>query len=108
MTEKKKRIKKTRSDFRWLLVVFVIIFLAVIGRQEFKIYQIRKEIESTQSRIQVLQKEKEDLEAETKRLSDLKYIEKLAREEHNMVGKGEVPLFIVKDKEAVKEEEKKQ
>ena len=39
------------------------------------------------------------LEAEKKRLDDLKYIEKLAREDHNMVGKDEVPLFIVDEKE---------
>ena len=40
-----------------------------------------------------------DLEAERKRLYDPKYIEKLAREDHNYVKKDEVPIFIVKDKE---------
>jgi cell division protein DivIC len=33
-------------------------------------------------------------------LDDPKYIEKLAREDHNMVGKNEIPLFIVKDEKA--------
>ena len=37
------------------------------------------------------------------RLSDPKYIEKLAREDHNYVKKDEVPIFIVKDKEGQNE-----
>ena len=64
-----------------------------------KIYQIKKETQATQQRVEELQKAKADLEAERKRLDDPKYIEKLAREDHNMVGKNEVPLFIVKDKD---------
>ena len=46
--------------------------------------------------------QKAELEAERKRLDDPRYIEKLAREDYNMVGKDEVPLFIVdeqKDKQ---------
>ena len=37
----------------------------------------------------------------------MKYIEKLAREDHNMVGKDEVPLFIVDDKENGAEQKNK-
>ena len=40
-------------------------------------------------------KKKAELEDERKRLDDPRYIEKLAREDYNMVGKNEVPLFIV-------------
>ena len=50
----------------------------------------------------VLKQQKAELEAERKRLDDPRYIEKLAREDYNMVGKDEVPLFIVdeqKDKQ---------
>ena len=43
-------------------------------------------------------------EAERKRLYDPKYIEKLAREDHNYVKKDEVPIFIVKDKDKTQEE----
>ena len=39
-------------------------------------------------------------------MDDLKYIEKLAREDHNMVGKNEVPLFIVDEQE--KQQNRKQ
>ncbi len=95
--ERKSRVSK---DFRLVLTVLVIIFLAILGRQEYKIYQIQKEAEATQKRVEELQKVQADLEAERKRLYDLKYIEKLAREDHNYVKKDEIPIFIVKDKQA--------
>ena len=100
--EKKNRIAR---DFRRVLIVLVIIFVAILGRQEYKIYQIQKETEATQKRVEELQKVQADLEAERKRLYDSKYIEKLAREDHNYVKKDEVPIFIVKDK--VEQEDKK-
>ena len=95
-SEKKNRIAR---DFRRVLIVLVIIFVAILGRQEYKIYQIQKETEATQKRVEELQKAQADLEAERKRLYDPKYIEKLAREDHNYVKKDEVPIFIVKDKD---------
>ena len=94
--EKKSRVAR---DFRRVLIVLVIIFVAILGRQEYKIHQIQKETDATRKRVEELQKVKADLEAERKRLSDPKYIEKLAREDHNYVKKDEVPIFIVKDKE---------
>lgn len=94
--EKKSRIAR---DFRRVLIVLVIIFVAILGRQEYKIYQIQKETEATQKRVEELQKLQADLEAERKRLYDPKYIEKLAREDHNYVKKDEVPIFIVKEKQ---------
>ncbi|MBO5589993.1 MAG: septum formation initiator family protein [Acidaminococcaceae bacterium] len=94
--EKKSRVSK---DFRIVLTILVVIFLGILGRQEYKIYQIQKEAEATQKRVDELQKVQADLEAERKRLYDPKYIEKLAREDHNYVKKDEVPIFIVKDKE---------
>ena len=93
--DKKSRIAR---DFRRVLIVLVIIFVAILGRQEYKIYQIQKEAEATQKRVEELQKLQADLEAERKRLYDPKYIEKLAREDHNYVKKDEIPIFIVKDK----------
>lgn len=94
--EKKSRVAR---DFRRVLIVLVIIFVAILGRQEYKIHQIQKETEATRKRVEELQKVQADLEAERKRLYDPKYIEKLAREDHNYVKKDEVPIFIVKDKE---------
>ena len=99
--EKKSRIAR---DFRRVLIVLVIIFVAILGRQEYKIYQIQKETEATQKRVEELQKLQADLEAERKRLYDPKYVEKLAREDHNYVKKDEVPIFIVKEKQEDKKD----
>ena len=95
-SEKRSRVAR---DFRRVLIVLVIIFVAILGRQEYKIHQIQKETDATRKRVEELQKVQADLEAERKRLSDPKYIEKLAREDHNYVKKDEVPIFIVKDKD---------
>ena len=84
--------------FRWILIIIIAISAVYMGRLEYKIYQLKKETEATRARVEELQKVQADLEAERQRLYDPKYIEKLAREDHNMVGKNEVPLFIVKDK----------
>ncbi len=99
-SEKRSRVAR---DFRRVLIVLVIIFVAILGRQEYKIHQIQKETDATRKRVEELQKVQADLEAERKRLSDPKYIEKLAREDHNYVKKDEVPIFIVKDKEGQNE-----
>ena len=103
-SEKKNRVAR---DFRRVLIVLVIIFVAILGRQEYRIYQIQKEAEATQKRVDELQKAQADLEAERKRLYDPKYIEKLAREDHNYVKKDEVPIFIVKDKDKQDDKTKK-
>ena len=50
--EKKSRIAR---DFCRVLIVLVIIFVAILGRQEYKIYQIQKEAEATQKRVEELQ-----------------------------------------------------
>ena len=84
-----------RPDAHYLLAVACLF---VIGKQEYSIYQIKQEQAATQQRIAALQKQKTELEAERKRLDDPRYIEKLAREDYNMVGKDEVPLFIVDEK----------
>lgn len=76
----------------FLLVGFGLI---TIGVKEYKIYKIKQEQAATQARIEALKKEEAALKAERKKLDDPKHIEKLAREEFNMVGKNEVPLFIV-------------
>lgn len=91
--------RRGARDFLWVLITLLVVFLGVLGRQEYKIYQIKKETVITEQRVEALQKSKADLEAEKKRLDDPKYIEKLAREDHNMVGKKEVPLFIVEKKD---------
>ena len=101
MAEMRRKKRRSSNDFLWVL----IICLGVLGRQEYKIYQINKEMSATQQRVDELKKVQAELEAERKRLDDLKYIEKLAREDHNMVGKNEVPLFIVDEQEKQQKQE---
>ncbi|MDY4920742.1 MAG: septum formation initiator family protein [Phascolarctobacterium sp.] len=93
----RRRRKKSRGFMLFMLAV-VALCLFVIGKQEYKIYLIKQEQAATQKRIDALKQQKAALEAERKRLDDPRYIEKLAREDYNMVGKNEVPLFIVDEK----------
>lgn len=105
MAEMRGKKRRSSNDFLWVLIILPIICLGVLGRQEYKIYQINKEMSATQQRVDELKKVQAELEAERKRLDDLKYIEKLAREDHNMVGKNEVPLFIVDEQEKQQKQE---
>jgi cell division protein DivIC len=105
MAEMRRKKRRSSNDFLWVPIILLIICLGVLGRQEYKIYQINKEMSATQQRVDELKKVQAELEAERKRLDDLKYIEKLAREDHNMVGKNEVPLFIVDEQEKQQKQE---
>lgn len=93
----RRRVRHKSKAFNVFMMLFVAC-LFVIGKQEYSIYQIKQEQAATQQRIAALKKQKTELEAERKSLDDPRYIEKLAREDYNMVGKDEVPLFIVDEK----------
>ena len=95
----RRRRKRKSSAFKLFMLLVLILCAAVVGRQEYSIYQIRQEQAATQQRIDVLKRQKAELEQERKRLDDPRYIEKLAREDYNMVGKNEVPLFIVEEQQ---------
>ena len=95
MAEMRRKKRRSSNDFLWVLIILLIICLGVLGRQEYKIYQINKEMSATQQRVDELKKVQAELEAERK----------LAREDHNMVGKNEVPLFIVDEQEKQQKQE---
>ena len=90
-----RRRRRKSNGFKLFMLVVLGICLFVLSRQEYRIYQIKQEQAATQQRIDALKKKKAELEDERQRLDDPRYIEKLAREDYNMVGKNEVPLFIV-------------
>ena len=98
-----KRKKRGHNWFAYILGIVVLICLGIIAQQEYKIYQLKQEKAETEARIDALTEKHANLEAERKKLDDPKYLEKLAREDYNMVGKNEVPLFIVDEKKAAKE-----
>lgn len=94
MSRRRKRMPKGVKLFIFLLVA---VCLVIVFKQEYRIYQIKQEKSATQQRIDQLKKQKAQLETERKNLDDSRYIEKLARENYNMVGKNEVPLFIIEE-----------
>ena len=98
-----KRKERGHNWFAYILGIVVLICLGIIAQQEYKIYQLKQEKAATEARIDALTEKHANLEAERKKLDDPKYLEKLAREDYNMVGKNEVPLFIVDEKKAAKE-----
>lgn len=93
-----RRRRKKNTGFKFFMLLLIAVCLVVLGRQEYRIYQVHKEQTATQARIDKLKQEKAALEKERRLLDDPAYIEKLAREDYNMVGKNEVSLFIVDDK----------
>lgn len=98
-----KRKKRGNKVFTYIFGMVVLICLGIVVQQEYKIYQLKQEKAATEARIEALNEKQAKLEAERKKLDDPKYLEKLAREDYNMVGKNEVPLFIVDEKKAAKE-----
>ena len=98
-----KRKKRGNKVFTYIFGLVVLICLGIVIQQEYKIYQLKQEKAATEARIEALNEKQAKLEAERKKLDDPKYLEKLAREDYNMVGKNEVPLFIVDEKKAAKE-----
>ena len=98
-----KRKKRGNKVFTYIFGIVVLICLGIVVQQEYKIYQLKQEKAATEARIEALNEKQAKLEAERKKLDDPKYLEKLAREDYNMVGKNEVPLFIVDEKKAAQE-----
>ena len=98
-----KRKKRGNKVFTYIFGIVVLICLGIVIQQEYKIYQLKQEKAATEARIEALNEKQAKLEAERKKLDDPKYLEKLAREDYNMVGKNEVPLFIVDEKKAAQE-----
>ena len=98
-----KRKKRGNRVFTYILGIVVLVCLGIVIEQEYKIYQLKQEKAATEARIDALNEKQAQLEAERKKLDDPKYLEKLAREDYNMVGKNEVPLFIVDEKKAAQE-----
>ncbi len=93
----RRRRKKSRLLF-WMLSCVFLVGVFFLGQRVYKIYLLKQEQAAVQLRIDELQKQKKALEQERKLLDDPRYIEKLAREDYNMVGQNEVPLFIIEEK----------
>ena len=82
-----KRKKRGNKVFIYIFGIVVLICLGIVVQQEYKIYQLKQEKAATEARIEALNEKQAKLEAERKKLDDPKYLEKLAREDYNMVEK---------------------
>lgn len=86
-----------RKKINFLRLVFILMlcfFIVEVVKQEIKIYQLNQEIKSTQNRIDELSKQHEQLLQEESSVSDPKFIEKVAREDYNMVKQNEIPVLV--------------
>lgn len=86
--------RKKVNFFRLLFVLILLLFVVEVVKQEVKIYQLNKEIANTQSRLEALAREQDALSKEQARVNDPAFIEKVAREEYNMVKKMEIPVRV--------------
>ena len=95
----KKNKQKKLNIFRLIFVCLLLFFVVEIVKQEIKIYELKTEIETTKNKISELSKKEKSLIEEEKMINDAKYIEKIAREEYNMVKTLEIPITLKEEKE---------
>ncbi len=88
------RKRKKINMFKLIFMVLFLFFAFRIVQQEIKIYQINQQINATKSNITELEKRHEALKEEQKMVNDPKYIEKVAREDYNMVKTMEIPVTV--------------
>lgn len=91
--------QKSTKLFIIAILLLFSMFLFGFVPQAYQLYRLHKETVKTQARVEQLQQENAQLEQEKINLSDIHYIEKVARDEHNMVAKDEIPLFMLEDKQ---------
>ena len=92
--------RNTTSKYFLLALVLLLSYFSVsIARQGYLLFRVHRETVKTQARVEKLKQENAALEQEKENLGDIHYIEKVARDEHNMVGKDEIPLFMLDDKQ---------
>ena len=91
---------RRRHVNKFYLLVLGVFLIGQAAHHGYQIYQVHKETVRTEQRVEKLKQKTAALEEEKNNLGDLRYIEKVAREELNMVKKDEIPLFMIKDQPA--------
>ena len=101
-----KRItrKKTNNRIRIRLFVFLPLFIVAFGILSYscgnnilKLMELKNEKKNLERQLVVLTDEKEDLEADVKRLSDSNYVARYAREKYLYSKKGEIIIRMDDD-----------
>jgi cell division protein FtsB len=88
--------RKKINIFRCIFIIIFLAFLITALKQEMILYRLHSEIETTKVNIKTLTDKKARLEEERQQTSDPRYVEKIARDEYNMVKKEEIPVFVRK------------
>lgn len=102
-----KSMQQAKRIF-WLVVFFTLVVCAcILGKQQYELYCYRKNEAAMKERIVKLQEEEQRLLRERALLNEPAYLEKLAREEYNMVGKNEIPIVIVENEPSREENRSK-
>lgn len=95
---KKRRIKNTQSNKSVFLILLCIILIGGCFSIYYKQQKINKASEVLAVEEAKFDKAKQEeiiLKAKKAKMNDPDYIEKIARDEYNMVKKDEIPLFII-------------
>jgi cell division protein FtsL len=85
---------KKINILRCLFIVFLLVFCVEIIKQEIRLHRLNSEIDATRQKISELGSQREKLQEERQTVNDPQYIERIAREEYNMVKKEEMPVFV--------------
>lgn len=86
--------RKKNTFFRCIFIILFLFFVFEVVKQEIKIYEINNEIAATHHKIAELSNKYQILQEEHNNIDNPEYIEKIAREEYNMVRKMEVPVLV--------------
>lgn len=103
MIRRRRRTGRTETILKFIIGALCCVCLAAVGRQAYRLYELKVETDAIQKRIEVLRKEKQRLEEEQAKLHTHEYVEKIARDEYNMVGKNEMPVFVVEEEKSKRE-----
>lgn len=96
--------RKTSNRVRMRLFVFLPLFIVLAaflayscGNNVIKLMELKTEKKNLEKQLVVLTDEKEDLEADVKRLSDSNYVARYAREKYLYSKKDEIIIRIDDD-----------
>lgn len=89
------RLKLDVKRMGYLIVALGILCVGMISRQAYWYLSLKNELTQTSSRVEILQQKKQKLQAEKEALGKLEQVERVARDQYNMVKPNEIPVFIV-------------
>jgi cell division protein FtsB len=76
------------------LLLLLLVLCVEAAKQEYRLNRLSQEVVAAQKRVDELNRQKKELTNQQKRINDPSYIEKIAREDYNMVKKEELPVVV--------------